>query len=123
MHSLHLVWLFLRISALNELQYRVNFFLQLLQSLIALVPAGRPEHRLPVHRLLRGWTHSELLAVLGVLHADRRRDPHPDPAEHGAADGGHPGRHARLALTKPADAQLLVSVRGASGERPRCCSA
>ncbi|MGQ0604732.1 MAG: hypothetical protein ACT4QE_23885, partial [Anaerolineales bacterium] len=36
MGALKLAWQFLRVGALNELQYRVNFFIQLLQSFIAL---------------------------------------------------------------------------------------
>ncbi len=31
-----LIWLFFRVGAMNELQYRVNFFIQLIQSLIEL---------------------------------------------------------------------------------------
>ena len=36
MRLLNLVWSYLRIGIANELQYRVNFFIQLLQSLVAL---------------------------------------------------------------------------------------
>jgi ABC-type uncharacterized transport system permease subunit len=39
MRAVRLAWLSLRIGALAELQYRVNFFLQLLQSLLALATA------------------------------------------------------------------------------------
>jgi ABC-2 type transport system permease protein len=112
MHSLRLVWLFLRISALNELQYRVNFFLQLLQSLIAL---GTGLVGLSIvfqyTDSLRGWTHSELLAVLGVYTLtggvirtliQPNMERLMEDIRAGTLD---------YALTKPADAQLLVSVR------------
>jgi ABC-2 type transport system permease protein len=35
--AVRLAWVFFRVNALNELQYRANFFVQLMQSLIALV--------------------------------------------------------------------------------------
>lgn len=112
MRALRLAWLFFRIGMLNELQYRVNFFLQLFQSLLALGTA------LAVLALvfrytneLGGWSPYELLAVMGVhiamggvigtaiqpnmqrLIADIRE---------GTLD---------YTLTKPEDAQLLVSGR------------
>lgn len=112
MRALRLAWLFFRIGMLNELQYRVNFFLQLFQSLLALGTA------LAVLALvfrytdeLGGWSPYELLAVMGVhiamggvigtaiqpnmqrLIADIRE---------GTLD---------YTLTKPEDAQLLVSSR------------
>ena len=34
MSALRLTWLYLKVGVMNELQYRVNFFVQLLQSLI-----------------------------------------------------------------------------------------
>jgi ABC-2 type transport system permease protein len=112
MRALRLAWLSLRTGALAELQYRVNFFLQLLQSLLALATAlvvlalvfsHTPE--------LAGWSPDELLAVVGVhflmggvsgtviqpsmlrMIEDVRR---------GTLD---------YVLAKPEDAQLLVSVR------------
>jgi ABC-2 type transport system permease protein len=112
MRAVRLAWLSLRIGALAELQYRVNFFLQLLQSLLALATAlvvlalvfsHTPE--------LAGWSRDELLAVVGVhflmggisgtviepsmvrMIEDVRR---------GTLD---------YVLAKPEDAQLLVSVR------------
>ncbi len=38
-HKLHLFWTFMRIGILNELAYRMNFFVQLLQSAINLITA------------------------------------------------------------------------------------
>ena len=34
MNAVRVGWLYLKVGVLNELQYRVNFFVQLLQSLI-----------------------------------------------------------------------------------------
>src|SRR5215212_11120833 len=67
MRGLRLSWLFFRIGALNELQYRANFWLQLLQSAIALgtglAVLGLIFSQTPA---LNGWTQPELLAVMGV---------------------------------------------------------
>ena len=108
-------WSFFRIGAMNELQYRANFFLQLLQSLLTLgaglvglaVVFGRTSE-------LNGWSREELLAVMGVFTmvggiANTFVVPNMqqlvDDIQRGTLD------HA---LTKPADAQTLVSVRRVS---------
>jgi ABC-2 type transport system permease protein len=112
MRPLRLAWLSLRIGALAELQYRVNFFLQLLQSLLALGTALAVLALVFSHTpTLAGWSPDELLAVVGVhflmggisgmviqpsmlrMIEDIRR---------GTLD---------YVLAKPEDAQLLVSVR------------
>jgi ABC-2 type transport system permease protein len=112
MRPLRLAWLSLRIGALAELQYRVNFFLQLLQSLLALATALVVLALVFSHTPdLAGWSRDELLAVVGVhflmggisgtviqpsmvrMIEDIRR---------GTLD---------YVLAKPEDAQLLVSVR------------
>jgi ABC-2 type transport system permease protein len=103
---------YFRVGALNELQYRANFAIQLFQSAIALgtglavlaLVFGQTQE-------LAGWSQPELLAVMGVhvlmggvigtfiqpnmirLMEDIRR---------GTLD---------FVLTKPEDAQVLVSVR------------
>src|SRR5919206_449147 len=67
MRPLRLTWLFFRMGALNELQYRANFWLQLLQSAIqlgtGLAVLGLIFSQTPA---LNGWTPAELLAVMGV---------------------------------------------------------
>jgi ABC-2 type transport system permease protein len=112
MSVLRLAAVFFRVGILNELQYRVNFFLQLLQSLIALATGLVGLSLVFSHtESLAGWSRPELLAVMGVhilmggfiqaliqpnmerLMADVRE---------GTLD---------YALTKPADSQALVSVR------------
>lgn len=103
---------FLRVGALHELQYRVNFWLQLVQSVVALGTAIAVIALVFQYTTeLGGWTENQLLVILGVhvllggviqaviqpnmqqLMADIRE---------GTLD---------FVLTKPADAQLLVSLR------------
>jgi ABC-2 type transport system permease protein len=103
---------YFRVGALNELQYRANFAIQLFQSAIAL-GTGLAVLALVFGqtRELAGWSQPELLAVMGVhvlmggvigtfiqpnmirLMEDIRR---------GTLD---------FVLTKPEDAQVLISVR------------
>ena len=74
MNALRVSWLFFKLGVLNELQYRVNFFVSLLQSAIALVVgAGRARARLLAH-----GGAERLVAVRASL-----RPRHPDP--HGRA--------------------------------------
>lgn len=112
LQPLRLGVLFFRIGALNDLQYRANFWLQLLQAAIqlgtGLAVLGLVFSQTPA---LNGWSQPALLAVMGVhilmggvigvliqpsmerLRQDIRQ---------GTFD---------FVLTKPADAQVLASVR------------
>jgi ABC-2 type transport system permease protein len=112
LRPLRLFAMFFRIGALNELQYRANFAIQLFQSLIAL-GTGLAVIGLVFSQTthLDDWTQPELLAVMGVhilmggviqtfiqpnmvrLMTDVRE---------GTLD---------FVLTKPEDAQVLVSIR------------
>jgi ABC-2 type transport system permease protein len=112
MNALRVGLLYFRVGVLNELQYRVNFFLQLFQSLIqagtglimlALVYSHTTE--------LNGWTEPELLSLLGVqillgglIHTfiQPNMEKLMQDVQQGTLD---------YALTKPADSQVLVSVR------------
>lgn len=112
MNPLKLAWTYLRIGALNELQYRVNFFIQLLQSFIA-VGTGLIGLSLVFGQVdnLRGWSQPELLAVMGVhiLMGSIIRSaiqPNMERLMNDVLNGT-----LDFALTKPADAQALVSVR------------
>jgi len=107
-----LALLFLRIGVQNEMQYRANFFIQLVQSaavtgsglvVLALVYSHTPD--------LNGWTHPQVIAVMGVFTMmlgiigfviEPNMARLNDDVRQGTLD---------LILTKPADAQLLVSVR------------
>ena len=68
MNGLRVVRLLLRMSVLNELQYRVNFFLSVFQSLLAL-GTGLAVLALVFGQVnsLDGWSHAELLLVMGVF--------------------------------------------------------
>jgi ABC-2 type transport system permease protein len=112
MNAVRVGWLFLKVGVLNELQYRVNFVVQLFQSVIqlgtglavlALVYSHTDE--------LNGWSQAELLTVLGtqiLLGGVIRAGIQPnmqqlmEDVQQGTLD---------YALTKPEDAQVLVSVR------------
>jgi ABC-2 type transport system permease protein len=112
MNPFKLAWTYLRIGVLNELQYRVNFFIQLLQSFIA-VGTGLIGLSLVFGQVdnLGGWSQPELLAVMGVhilMGSIIRSSIQPNMERlmndvlNGTLD---------FALTKPVDAQALVSVR------------
>lgn len=112
MRPLRLLGLYLRVGVMNELQYRANLAAQLVQSLIALgtglavialVFAQTPS--------LAGWSQPELLTVMGVhtlmagvigmvIHPNMQRLL--GDVREGTLD---------FILTKPEDAQVLVSVR------------
>lgn len=110
--GMRLFGIFTRIAVMNELQYRVNFFLQVVQSSLSLATG------LVVLNIvfsytdnLGGWDRSELLAVYGVFFLM----------------GGIMGivivpnmwkfmedvREGNLdyTLTKPEDSQVLISIR------------
>ena len=112
MRSLHLLWLFFRVNALNELQYRANFFVQIFQSAIALVTGLAVIGLVFSHtETLRGWTQPELLAVMGVHiimggFIGVLIQPNMVRLMEEIRDG-----KLDFALTKPADAQVLASVR------------
>ncbi len=112
MKIIKLAWSYLRIGIANELQYRVNFFIQLLQSFIAL-GTGLIGLWLVFTQTtqLGGWTQPELLAVMGIymvmggviqsaIQPNMQRLM--DEIQDGSLD---------FALTKPVDGQILVSIR------------
>ena len=112
MRNLRLLWIFFRVNALNELQYRANFFVQLFQSLIALVTGLAVITLVFSHTdTLRGWTQGELLAVMGVHIImggliGMLIQPNMVRLMEEIRDG-----KLDFALTKPADAQVMASVR------------
>ena len=112
MHALRVSWLFFKVGVLNELQYRVNFVVQVFQSAIALVVGLLVLALVYSHTdELNGWSQSELLCLLGIqilMGGAIKVSIQPnmmrliDEVRDGKLD------HA---LTKPEDAQVLVSVR------------
>ena len=112
MKGLRLAWSYLRIGILNEFQYRANLYIQILQTFIALA-TGLIGLQLVFSQTnqLGGWSESELLAVMGVYIMmggiiRSAIQPNMERLMEEIRDG-----KLDFALTKPADAQLLVSVR------------
>lgn len=105
-------WLFFRVGVMSELQYRVNFFLQLLQSLVALGTGLAVLAIVFSHtKELAGWTRPQLLALMGihilmggVIHTfvQPNMERLMEDVRKGTLD---------YVLTKPEDGQLVVSVR------------
>lgn len=108
----HVVATSLRIGILNELQYRVNLFLQLFESVIALGTALAVLAVVFGHTSeLDGWSPPELLTVMAIHTAMGgfiRAFVQPNMTRLIAdiRDG-----KLDFALTKPVDAQLYVSTR------------
>ncbi|WP_254151127.1 ABC transporter permease [Candidatus Chloroploca mongolica] len=112
MGMFRLMYHFFRIGAMNELQYRVNFWIQLLQSGVALAVGLVSLALVFSHTTdLAGWSQTELLVVMGVhimmggligaiIQPNMLRLM--EDIREGTLD---------FALTKPEDAQIMVSVR------------
>jgi len=112
MRTLRLIWSYLRIGIANQLQYRANFFTQLLTSAINLA-TGLIGLLLVFYYTdtLEGWTQPQLLTVMGVyilMGGIIRSMIQPNmqlvmqDVEEGTLD---------FALTKPVDSQIVVSIR------------
>jgi ABC-2 type transport system permease protein len=111
-NTLRVGWMFLRIGVMNELQYRVNFFVQLLQSLIQVGTALVMLSLVYSHTdELNGWQQPELLSLVGVqvllggfihMFIQPNMQRLMEDVQEGTLD---------YALTKPEDSQVLVSVR------------
>ncbi|CAA9542988.1 MAG: hypothetical protein AVDCRST_MAG49-1057 [uncultured Thermomicrobiales bacterium] len=112
MSRLRLVGVFLRLGVLNELQYRANFWIQLIRSLVNLATAlAGLGVVFSQATTLDGWRQDELLALVGVyflVGAGVNLVFLPSMSQFigdvrkGTLD---------YVLTKPEDAQLLVSIR------------
>lgn len=103
---------FLRVAVQNELQYRVNFVLSLVQSLVTVGTSLAVLALVFGHTdSLAGWSGDDLVVVMGVfvlMGGVIRAVIQPNmqqlmvDVQQGTLDG---------LLTKPADSQLLVSAR------------
>ena len=112
MTILKLIWVHLRVGVLNELQYRVNFFIQLLETFITLGVGLVGLSLVFSHtNTLNGWSRPELLVVMGVhilsggliksvIQPNMQRLL--GDIQEGTLD---------FPLTKPVDSQVLISVR------------
>lgn len=107
-----LIATYFRLGALNELQYRANFWINLLQSALSLLSAVGGMAVIFVHTdALAGWQPMELLALLGIYFlmsgfigalVQPSMERFLTDIRLGTLD---------FVLTKPRDSQLLVSVR------------
>jgi ABC-2 type transport system permease protein len=113
MTTLRLLWVFFRVGVVGELAYRVNFFVQMFQSLLQL---GTALAGLAVvfsyTDTLGGWRPDEVVALVGVyilvggvigLVIRPSMERFIESVRQGTLD---------FTLTKPEDAQLLVSIQG-----------
>lgn len=112
MKGFKLAFNYLRIGILNEFQYRANLYIQILQTFIALA-TGLIGLSIVFSQTesLAGWNQSELLAVMGVFTIiggviGAAIQPNMERLMEEIREGT-----LDYALTKPADAQLLVSIR------------
>ena len=111
MSYVRLLWIFLRIGVLNELAYRANFWVQLLQSLVNLGVALAGLAVIFSHtEELGGWQPAELVALLGVFFlmsgligalVQPSMQRFMEDVRQGTLD---------FTLIKPEDSQVLVSI-------------
>lgn len=112
MSAVRLVWVFLRLGALNELQYRANLVVRLFESLLGL---GTALFGLAVVYSktdeVAGWRPAELLAVVGVYFLVGGLTQTVIRPSLGRFMEDIRLGTLDFTLTKPVDAQLLASVR------------
>jgi len=112
MRTVKLAFLYLRLGVMNEMQYRANFFIAVFQSLLAVAVGLIVLSLVYSHTsTLDGWTESELLVIVGVqilLGGVIRSTIQPNMQQLVEEVGN--GKLDFL-LTKPEDAQTLVSLR------------
>ena len=112
MSYLRLLAAFFRVSIRGELAYRVNFFVQLFQSLLGLgIALGGLAVIFSFTDTLGGWSPDEVLALVGVYFLVGGMiglviQPGMEELIESVRDGT-----LDFTLTKPEDAQLLISIR------------
>jgi ABC-2 type transport system permease protein len=112
MNTLRLIYIYFRVSVLNETAYRVNFFVLLFQSVLEMGTALAGLAVIFTYtNNLGGWRPDEMLALVGVyflvgglisLVIQPSMTALIDSVRDGTLD---------FILTKPEDAQLLVSIQ------------
>lgn len=112
MKYLRLFFIFFRVSIMGELAYRINFFIQIFQSVLELATAIAGLAVVFSHtRSLGGWGPEEVLALVGVyiLVGGMIRfiiQPGMEQLINSVRKGT-----LDFILTKPSDAQFLVSIQ------------
>jgi ABC-2 type transport system permease protein len=111
-NALRVSWLFFKVGVLNEMQYRINFVVQLFQSAIQLTVGLIVVALVYSHTDdLNGWSQGELICVLGIqILMGGAIKTYIQPNMTRLIDDVREGKLDH-ALTKPEDAQVLVSVR------------
>jgi ABC-2 type transport system permease protein len=110
-NALRLFGVFLRIGAMAELAYRANFWVQLVESVLSIGSAlGAVAVVFARTDTLHGWRADELVVVVGVYFmvlglVNFVVSPSLEKFTEAVRDGT-----LDFTLTKPADAQLLVSI-------------
>jgi ABC-2 type transport system permease protein len=111
MHSLTVIRTYLKLGILNVVQYRADFFLQVISIAIGLVTAllalgvvfGQTTE-------IGGWTHTDLIALIGIQMLVRGLiSLVVQPSMQHLMEGIRLGT-LDFMLTKPADSQVLASV-------------
>ncbi len=112
MAALQLLWVFFRQAALNELQYRSNFYVAIFRSLVGLGAGLGSLAVVFAHtQQLGGWRLDELVALLGVYTlVGGAINTLVRPSMNKLMEDVRQGT-LDFALTKPADSQVLISVR------------
>ncbi|HUI63374.1 MAG TPA: ABC-2 family transporter protein [Bacteroidota bacterium] len=114
MRYLRLLWVFFRVSALGELAYRINFAIQLLESLMELGTACAGLAVVFSYTdNLGGWLPDEVLALVGIFFlvggAIRLII---EPSMESLIESVHDGT-LDFMIAKPEDAQFLASIQRA----------
>ncbi len=114
MRYLRLFWIFFRVSALGELAYRSNFFIQLLESIVDLGTALLGLAMIFSYTAtLGGWRPDEVIALVGVFFlVGGSIRLVIEPSMENLIESVHDGT-LDFTLTKPEDAQILVSIQHA----------
>ena len=112
MSGLKLAWIHVRVGVMNEVQYRANFFIQLMQSAVAVATGLIALAVIFDHTGdLNGWSRPELIVVMGVFTLVGGLIGFAIEPNMGRVLADiHLGTFDYV-LTKPADSQLLSSVR------------
>lgn len=112
MSAVRLLWVFLRQAALNELQYRSNFYVAAFRSLIGLGTGLGSLAVVFAHTDRLGtWRLEELVALLGVYTlVGGAINTLVRPSMNKLMEDVRQGT-LDFALTKPEDSQVLISVR------------
>ena len=112
MNALRVAWIHVRMAVMNEFQYRANFFVQLLESLVVAITGLVAISIIFDHTTnLNGWDKPELWIVMGVYTIVGGLIGFAIEPNMGRILGDvHQGTFDYV-LTKPVDSQVLSSVR------------